>query len=342
MNNREERQKKVIGQKEGGSVNLSNNFPIKYRILARLVSARSNNQWVTITQLSKMSGIRHRNTVYKALERFLKDGLVTRRKTHPTQGRWYWEYQATEVGQLDLEQGGVPRSPSTGRMVEYKFGVVPFSDALDFEAMVIEDLRVYLTLDRYATEKLRAACDPPKKRRKGKKEDRAKQVSYSDEAFTISISKSGKATLVLRKVGWSEPLNQWMVKAGLNVITAQQFLRQIVHQIPDQLARIEIPILVPGLKKVGAQFDATINVDGEVILANINYSRNQVGLELHGMVKWIDNFVQGLGGQAIVVPLTTARLEQQLMQLSQQVEELRKEKEKREKEEAEAQGQYYT
>lgn len=317
-----------------GYVCLSNGtepVSIKTRILARLVSARNTDEWLSARSIAKTMTIRRLGTIYKTLKRLSGAGLVARRRVQPAKGRWYWVYQATEHGQARLAQGGLPRGSEKEETYNLDVMVSSLSDILDTDRIKFEQRQVTLKLDPHVTTVLRSACDPPRK--KPKKKDRANQLTYSTEAFVITIPHTGNAVLILRDwQTWDQSMSQWMQRAGLSERTSESVLKQVWNQIPGGTTRAEIPVLEQAIRRlrVDARVATFLRKNGEIyaeVESNINYSMNDIGLEYFGTTRWVDAIIRVLIGLQHSALVSEAARDQWIEDALEAVERLRRERE---------------
>ena len=299
----------------------------KTRALARLVSARVKGKWLSRRELLQM-GISKRY-IDSLLSRLLDQGLIER-KGIPK----HYRYQATEAGQARLELGPLPRAPlrkgerPRGQLVQLR----PVTQLLDTDAMWMEHERVSVQLDQYSAERLREHCLPASRR------DRAQQRSFSTSAFTVTISKRGACVLILKGPDWQEVLAKWILACGLSQPGTNSVMSLIRAQLPERFTRMEMPVLDRTIKDRDVQFVVSTRVGDDKVVSNINYSTN-IDWEVYGSGFLVDQWLAVLAGTQHNQVVVLRAMEQKVMELSRQVEELRKEKEA--KKVPKKEGDYY-
>lgn len=292
-----------------GSIN------IKTRVLARMTSARATGKWLRRRDLVQM-GISKRY-VDVLLWRLLNAGLIEREGI-----KKHYRYRASEAGQTYLELGPLPRAPlrkgerPRGQLVQLR----PITLLLDPDALWMEHDRVSVQLDNHSAEQLRSHCLPPSRR------DRAQQRSFSTSAFTITISKRGACVLIIKEPGWPNVLAKWVLACGLSQAGTNSVLSLIKAQLPERFSRMEMPVLDRSVKERDVQFVISTRVGDDKVVSNINYSSN-IDWEVYGSAFLVDQWLAVLAGTQHNQVVVMRGMEQKIMELSKQVEELRKEKE---------------
>lgn len=304
-----------------GSIN------IKTRVLARMVSARVKGKWLRRRELVQMGISKHYVDVL--LWRLLNAGLIERKGIQK-----HYRYRASEAGQTYLELGPLPRAPlrkgerPRGQLVQLR----PVTQLLDTDAMWMEHERVSVQLDQYSAERLREHCLPASRR------DRAQQRSFSTSAFTVTISKRGACVLILKGPDWQEVLAKWILACGLSQPGTNSVMSLISAQLPERFTRMEMPVLDRTIKDRDVQFVVSTRVGDDKVVSNINYSTN-IDWEVYGSGFLVDQWLAVLAGTQHNQVVVLRAMEQKVMELSRQVEELRKEKEA--KKVPKKEGDYY-
>ena len=263
------------------------------------------------------------------LRRFLAGGLIERKGP-----RGHYFYRATEAGHTILELGPLPRAPlrkgerPRGQLVQLR----PVTQLLDTDAMWMEHERVSVQLDQYSAEKLRGHCLPASRR------DRAQQRSFSTSAFTVTISKRGACVLILKGPDWQEVLAKWILACGLSQPGTNSVMSLVRAQLPERFTRMEMPVLDRTIKDRDVQFVVSTRVGDDKVVSNINYSTN-IDWEVYGSGFLVDQWLAVLAGTQHNQVVVLRAMEQKVMELSRQVEELRKEKEA--KKVPKKEGDYY-
>jgi len=264
----------------------------KIRMLFRLVSAKSNAQWLTIRDLAPFGP---RPYLYRVLAGLEKEGYVARRWARPAKGKPMKSWQATEAGDSllsHLPEGQLPRAPlpraATARTIEVMN--YPLDSVLDVKNAWTENVRLNLTVQPIVADALRGKLDPPGK------EDKAEQYSLITETFALTINKNDLASVILKKVEWSTALTELCLVAGLSRRTTATFIALIYARLPASIARVEIPLLAHELKEFRQRYKITTRVlkdrkpTGKVIQSNINYS-TLVDWESIGKLHLVDTFL---------------------------------------------------
>ena len=263
------------------------------------------------------------------LWRLLNAGLIERKGIQK-----HYRYRASEAGQTYLELGPLPRAPlrkgerPRGQLVQLR----PVTQLLDTDAMWMEHERVSVQLDQYSAERLREHCLPASRR------DRAQQRSFSTSAFTVTISKRGACVLILKGPDWQEVLAKWILACGLSQPGTNSVMSLISAQLPERFTRMEMPVLDRTIKDRDVQFVVSTRVGDDKVVSNINYSTN-IDWEVYGSGFLVDQWLAVLAGTQHNQVVVLRAMEQKVMELSRQVEELRKEKEA--KKVPKKEGDYY-
>lgn len=310
-----------------GYVCLSTDLSIKTRIMNRLVTAKSKNEWISVNALCAMSGVK-KGTAFKTLQRLLSEGLIERKIVKPPKGRFFFLYRASELGQVRHELGSLP----TGSRIEHKeFDVLvrTITDILDPSRVKWELRQVVITLDPYVSSILRKNCTT---KPKPKKKDRAEQVTYAEPSFTITITNTAIATVILRDpMIWDTSMTNWMKKTGLSNAAIQTVIRLIRNQLPAGFTRAEVPILEHAIKRLQVECHVETLVKGVLAVeSNINYSMNEIGLEYFGMTQWVDALIRTLiSFQHSTVVSETAR-DEWIKEAYEVLEKIRREEQEKE------------
>ena len=253
----------------------------------------------------------------KLLRRLFDEGLVERKGP-----RGHYLYRASKSGQRRLELGPLPRSTlrrgerPRGQLVQLR----PVTQLLDTDALWMEHERVSVQLDQYSAERLREHCHPPSRR------DRAQQRSFSTSAFTVTISKRGVCVLIVKEPDWQEVLAKWILACGLSQAGTNSVMSLIRVQLPERFSRMEMPVLDRTMKARDVQFVVCTRVGDDKVVSNINYS-SKIDWEVYGSGFLVDQWLAVLAGTQHNQVVVLRAMEQKILELSKQVEELRKEKE---------------
>jgi hypothetical protein len=196
---------------------------------------------------------------------------------------------------------------------------------MDVDELWMEPQRVVVQLDGYTAQVLRTKCSAPSRK------DKAEQRSFGTRFFTITISKKGAANLMLKEPNWPKALAQWFMVCGISQAGTNSIMSMIFAQLPDSFKRMEMPVLDRTPKRQEVQFVVSTRVGDDKIVSNINYSTN-IDWEIFGKGYLVDQYLSVLAGTQHNQVVAMVALEQKIMQLSRQVEEMRKEKEKEKKE----------
>jgi len=296
----------------------------KRRILAVLVTARTNKQWLSRKDLLRIASGGY---VDKLLLEFRQDGLIER-----TGSRGRYRYRASKkTFQTFLEEGPLPRGPQEkgrlskeerprGHLVQLR----PVTEFLDPDAMWVEHQRVSFQVDSWTAGVLREKCHPASRK------DRAKQRSFSCSSFTVTITKRGVCQLIMKEPNWQRRLADWFLATGLSQASATSVLSMVKAQLPERFKRAEMPVLDRSLKARDVEFVVSTRVGDEKIVSNINYSTN-IDWEIYGSAFLVDQFLSVLAGTQHNQVVALVALEQEIAQLSRKVNELEREREALEK-----------
>jgi hypothetical protein len=198
----------------------------------------------------------------------------------------------------------------------------------------MEHQRVYVNLDAFTAQVLRAKCNAPNKK------DGAQQRSFGTRFFTITISKRGVAFLILKEPNWPKAFAQWIMACGISQAGTNSIMSMIGAQLPDSFKRMEMPVLDRTPKREEVQFVVSTRVGDDKIVSNINYSTN-IDWEIYGKSFLVDQYLAVLAGTQHNQVVAMTAMEQKIMDLSRQVEEMRKEKEQKEQDSKDKGGQDY-
>lgn len=264
----------------------------RLRMLFRLVSAKSNKQWLTIRDLEPFGT---RPYLYRVLGSLERDGYIAKHYTRPLKGRPMKCWQATDAGDSllsKLPEGQLPRAPQPRvpipRLIEA--AIYPLDRRLAVNKAWTENVVVSLTTEQVVADALRRKLDPPQR------DDRAEQYSLVHEAFSLTINNNDLSTVILKRAEWALFLAQLCLDAGLSKRTTMAFIAEINARLPDSIARVEIPVLDHEIREFRTRFQVTTIVTknkkptGKRIQSRINYS-TLVDHESVGTLRRIDTYL---------------------------------------------------
>jgi hypothetical protein len=300
----------------------------KKRIFMRLCAARNANEWVKVNEMLKYAS---ESTIRSALRRLLKAGLIEKMKIPQPKGRWVLGYRATDKGLIVQKEGGLPSTPPKGKTETkvLEVAVRSIDEILDTSAMAWEVLQYSIRVDGYSEAQMRKVCNPPKKGSR----DRAKQVSYSEADFAITVSKGGKCFISLKSHTWEKPFREWIAKSGLSLAQAKNILSQVKNQLPFGMARIEIPVLEQMVEELRVRCNVRTEIRDEFVETNINYSLGKIGLEFFGGYRWVETLVQIIAALQHTTMVSEVRRDQFIADMMALLEAQRKERELKEESE---------
>lgn len=298
---------------------------VRTKLLARLVTARTYNKWVPRKDLLKIAS---RGYLDRLLPDMLDEGLITRRGS-----RGKYQYQGTELATKLLELGPLPRGTQKRheRTHEVAVTLVPNDQLVDVQSAWMEHVRVSIKVDGHTADLMRARCVAPGAR------DRAQQYSFSNEDFSITVSRRGACMLVLKELKWAKTFPEWLQSCGLSSNTMSNVLGQVTLQLPESFRRVEMPVLHREIKHRNVKFVVRTRAGDDWVESNINYSTD-VDLEALGTGILVDNWVAMLAATQHNAVAVLQALEKQISDLVKKTEELRKEKEEKQ---SKKEGDYY-
>jgi hypothetical protein len=252
-------------------------------------------------------------------------------KTPQPKGRWILKYRATEAGLVVQEGGGLPSTPLKGKTEAkvLEVAVRGIDEVLDTTGLEWEVLQYSIRVDGYSEAQMRKVSNPP---RKGSR-DRAKQVSYSERDFAITISKGGKCFISLKNHKWEKAFRKWIDSSGLSKTQAKNIITQVKNQLPFGMARIEIPVLEQAMEELRVRCNVRTEIRDEFVESNINYSMGKIGLEFFGGYRWVETLVQIIAALQHTTVVSEVRRDQFIADMMALLEEQRIEREDKEKEE---------
>lgn len=311
----------------------------KQRILARLVTARAKDTWISRKELLKIAS---RGYVDRLLPLLYRAGLVERRGVR---GRYVYRASKQLASKLlilgrvprskelagtkeELAEAGFPRLKPEERPRGHTVKLRPVTEFLDPDATWIEHQKVRINLDQYTAGLLRNWCNPPSRR------DRAQQRSYTSKKFSLTIAKRGSLLIIVKEKDWMRSFVEWLHQTGLSKAAISSILGKIEAHMPDRYVRAEMPVLDREVKAMDVQFVVSTRVGDEKIVSNINYS-SSIDFEIYGKGYLVQQWLSVLAGTQHNQVVALVALEHQVADLVKTVEELRKEREAAEEKEVE-------
>jgi len=264
----------------------------RLRMLFRLVSAKSNRQWLTIRDLEPFAT---RAYLYAVLTRLEKEGLIARHYTRPLKGRPMKCWQATDAGDSlvsKLPEGLLPRAPQPRVPISKVIEVAnyPLDRKLAVSKAWTENIAVSVTTEQVTADALKRRLDPPQK------DDRAEQYSLVHESFSLTINNNDLCSVILKRAEWALFLTQLCLDAGLSKRATVAFIAEINARLPEGTARVEIPVLDHEIREFKTHFKITTELQknkrptGKRVVSRINYS-TLVDYESAGTLRRIDTFL---------------------------------------------------
>jgi len=225
------------------------------------------------------------HAVYSAIRRFCKYGLI--KKIRKGIGRSFYllanreaalEYLDSNVAVL----GGEPRS-GLGSF---------FGHWLDLGGAVLEYVGpVGFVVDGYVAGVIRGflegqGCGV----RRG---DRAKQLSYASNSFSLKISIYGRVGLWIKGVDWVSDFNNFLVSCGLDDENRAFVFRRVAERVQGSRTSVEVPVLSDDVPK-GVAIKTKV---GDVsLVSRISGSHFPKELEVQGTFGAVQNFLTALAG----------------------------------------------
>jgi hypothetical protein len=274
---------------------LENTASVINIILARLISARSNKEWLSVKDLFRFrGGTMNECTIRTCLRRLEQRGLIEKQLKRPyraLKGRRILHYQASKDAKLIHAEGGLPGSPRKRVLLvlQRRFSDLFDAGSVDLEQWQLQPVKIIL--DRFTSDRLRAVCGP------AKRGDRAEQRVHSEEDFVVSISKLGKVTLNIRGLDWLGSLSDWFSGAGLSDQIVRDLFAKIHSAMKDAFTRLEFPCLDERVSRIRPQWQLRrIDPDTNQVtdVWELNYSGNHVGLEGSGQAEFVNNLAAAL------------------------------------------------
>ena len=236
-------------------------------------------------EIAKMGKINH-NSVRTAIRTLYKQKLLEKRgrgeyRLHDLERAI--EYMKVLQQKKLIYLGGVPRSPeekTNSGMKEY------FRQFLDLESAFFEHGEIKFRVDHFVAEKLRGKSASIRSR------DRAKQVSYATEAFSMVISKHGHIRMYLKNPKtWLREFVEFMKKRGLDEYNIKYVLQQILNAMPNAKVAVEMAVTNTKIPK-GITIET--KVGDKVLISRITGSHYPEELEIQGHLPLVDTFIAAL------------------------------------------------
>lgn len=220
------------------------------------------------------------HAVYSAIRRFCKCGFLKRCRN----GLYILVNKEAALEYLDSHfafLGGDARSL-------HQF----FGDWLDLDRAVLEYVGpVGFVVDGYVTDVIRGFLEGRGCRvRRG---DRAKQLSFPCQSFSLKISVHGRVGFWIKSVNWVRDLNDFLLSCGLDDENRAFVFRKIAEKVQRSNASVEIPVLTDDVPK-----GITIKTKaGDVsLVSRISSTHFPRELEVRGTFGAVQNFLTALAG----------------------------------------------
>lgn len=271
------RQEEHSGQEQAKVTNITR------RTLAIFISAGLNHALRVCEIADSLRGDYH--AVYSAIRRYSKYGFI--KKVNKGFRRVFYVLVDKEAALDYLDSniavlGGVPRS-GLGSF---------FGDWLDLGGAVLEYVGpVGFVVDGYVASKIRGFLEGLGCRvRRG---DRAKQLSYACNSFSLRISVHGRVGLWIKSVDWVSDFNDFLVGCGLDDANRAFVFRKVAERVQGSRTSVEVPVLSDDVPK-GVTIKTKV---GDVsLVSRISGSHFPKELEVQGTFGAVQNFLTALAG----------------------------------------------
>jgi len=224
------------------------------------------------------------HAVYSAIRRFCKHKFVKRIRRRF--GKTYYILADKEAALEYLESnlailGGIPRSLS-------RF----FRGWLDLDRAVLEHVGpVSFVVDGYITDVIRGFLK--RRGRRVRRGDRAKQLSFPFQSFSLKISVHGRVGFWIKSLDWISDFNDFLIACGLDDANRAFVFRKIAEKVQRSNASVEIPVLSDDVPK---GITIKTKAGDASLVSRISSTHFPRELEVRGTFGAVQNFLTALAG----------------------------------------------